>query len=400
MDGRAICSVAEQYRIFRSAVLDKYIPIESLGTGTYGTVYLAQDKLSKSCYAIKATKIDQKDEGIPETSIREIMLLQGVNHPNIVYLKEVHVSPEYLFMVFEYIQWDLKKYMDTKGLLPLEEIQSFAKQLYTGVTWCHLNRIIHRDLKPQNILISRNGLLKIADFGLARNFSFSVEMYTQQVITLWYRPPELLLATPRSKYSTAVDIWSAGVIVAEMVNGYPILTGDSEIDQLFKTFRLLGTPNDSSWKGISEFRNYSRLFPRFTGFRMKEICPRMTYLGLDFLSFALCLDPLHRPSGCGLLKHPYLKRLVEKENINLMGDENSELSRNLQESMDSIFLVNTNTNFSTNASSRGTIDQEMNDSIYAEADMEPIIDAFSRPAMRDLTNVSTSPQIFKKFNYV
>jgi serine/threonine protein kinase len=132
-------------------------------------------------------------------------------------------------------------------------------QMIAGLNFCHARRILHRDLKPQNLLIDRSGALKLADFGLARAFGIPVRTYTHEVVTLWYRAPEILLG--QQQYSTPVDMWSIGTIFAEMVMKCPLYPGDSEIDELFKIFRTLGTPNEELWPGVSKLPDYKPTFP-------------------------------------------------------------------------------------------------------------------------------------------
>lgn len=166
-----------------------------------------------------------------------------------------------LTLVFEFLDQDLKKYLDVndKGLeLPI--LKSFLFQLLTGVAYCHHHRVLHRDLKPPNLLINREGQLKLADFGLARAFGIPVRSYTHEVVTLWYRAPDILMAS--RKYSTPVDIWSVGCIFAEMSNGRPLFSGTSEADQLDKIFRLLGTVKE--YPGLDELPEYSKdLMPQY-----------------------------------------------------------------------------------------------------------------------------------------
>ena len=135
-------------------------------------------------------------------------------------------------------------------------------QMIAGLNFCHARRILHRDLKPQNLLIDRSGALKLADFGLARAFGIPVRTYTHEVVTLWYRAPEILLG--QQQYSTPVDMWSIGTIFAEMVMKCPLYPGDSEIDELFKIFRTLGTPNEELWPGVSKLPDYKPTFPNCT----------------------------------------------------------------------------------------------------------------------------------------
>ena len=138
-------------------------------------------------------------------------------------------------------------------------LQSYMFQMIAGLNFCHARRILHRDLKPQNLLIDRSGALKLADFGLARAFGIPVRTYTHEVVTLWYRAPEILLG--QQQYSTPVDMWSIGTIFAEMVMKCPLYPGDSEIDELFKIFRTLGTPNEELWPGVSKLPDYKPTFP-------------------------------------------------------------------------------------------------------------------------------------------
>lgn len=139
-------------------------------------------------------------------------------------------------------------------------IKSFSFQLLKGIAYCHSHRVLHRDLKPQNLLIDKFGHLKLADFGLARAFEIPIRMYTHEVITLWYRAPEILLGSKH--YSSPVDLWSAGCIIAEMFNKHPLFPGETEIDAIFRIFRALGTPNDETWPGSESLPDWSVEFPR------------------------------------------------------------------------------------------------------------------------------------------
>lgn len=134
-------------------------------------------------------------------------------------------------------------------------------QMLDALAFCHMHRILHRDLKPQNLLVDTEGHIKLADFGLARCFNIPMGSYTHEVVTLWYRAPEILLGT--KFYSTGVDIWSLGCIFAEMIIKRPLFPGDSEIHQLYKIFELLGTPDNSTWPGINQMPEYKSIFPRW-----------------------------------------------------------------------------------------------------------------------------------------
>jgi len=154
---------------------------------------------------------------------------------------------------------DLKKYMDTRsGILPPRTVKSFLYQLFKGTAFCHANHVLHRDLKPQNLLINEEGELKLADFGLARFNGIPVARLSSQVVTLWYRPPEVLLGS--HKYSSSVDLWSIGCIFAEMVGGSPLFKGSNDEDQTKEIFRTLGTPKEDDWPGFKELSGYKKNF--------------------------------------------------------------------------------------------------------------------------------------------
>merc|ERR1712023_578031 len=198
----------------------------------------------------KKIRLEAEDEGIPSTAIREISILKELQHPNIVRLHDVIHTEKKLTLVFEYLDQDLKKFLDSSDGLDAFTIKSFLFQLLRGVAFCHDRRVLHRDLKPQNLLINKDGDLKLADFGLARAFGIPVRSYTHEVVTLWYRAPDVLMGS--RKYSTPVDIWSVGCIFAEMTNGRPLFPGKTEQDQLQKVFKVCGTPSETMWPTITE----------------------------------------------------------------------------------------------------------------------------------------------------
>jgi cyclin-dependent kinase 2 len=176
-------------------------------------VYRARDAGTGGTVALKRIRLDTEVDGVPSTTIREISLLKELDHLNIVKLLDIIHTDNRLFLVFEYLNLDLKKYMEmyqVKNGLPLPLVKSYLFQMLQGISYCHTHRILHRDLKPQNLLLSTDGLIKLADFGLARAFGVPVRTFTHEVVTLWYRAPEILLGC--KYYSTEVDIWSiAGI---------------------------------------------------------------------------------------------------------------------------------------------------------------------------------------------
>jgi serine/threonine protein kinase len=160
---------------------------------------------------------------------------------------------------------------------------------------------MHRDLKPQNLLIDSHGKMKLADFGLARAYSLPIQTYTHEVVTLWYRAPEILLG--QKQYSTAVDIWSVGCIFAEMALKKPLFAGDSEIDEIFKIFKLHGTPTEETWPGVTKLRDFKPTFPKFKGVPLTDVAKNMDPLGLDLLTKLIALDPAKRISARAALHH-------------------------------------------------------------------------------------------------
>ncbi|NXD87876.1 CDK3 kinase, partial [Halcyon senegalensis] len=282
--------------------------VEKVGEGTYGVVYKARNKRTGQLVALKKIRLDSEMEGVPSTAIREIALLKELKHPNIVRLLDVIQSQKQLYMVFEYLNQDLKKYMDSSHTrdFPLSLVKNYLFQLLQGVSFCHSHRVIHRDLKPQNLLINEAGAIKLADFGLARAFGVPLRAYTHEVVTLWYRAPEILLGC--KYYSTAVDIWSIGCIFGEMVTRKALFPGDSEIDQLFRIFRTLGTPTEETWPGVTQLPDYQWDFPQWARKEMKEIVPNLDQDGRDLLVQLLLYDPSRRISAKAALSHRYFIR--------------------------------------------------------------------------------------------
>ncbi|XP_059125811.1 cyclin-dependent kinase 3 isoform X2 [Peromyscus eremicus] len=256
-----------------STDMDAFQKVEKIGEGTYGVVYKAKNKETGQLVALKKIRLDVETEGVPSTAIREISLLKELKHPNIVKLLDVVHREKKLYLVFEFLTQDLKKHMDstpTSGL-PLHVVKC--------------------------------GAIKLADFGLARAFGVPLRTYTHEVVTLWYRAPEILLGS--KFYSTAVDVWSIGCIFAEMVTGKPLFPGDSEIDQLFRIFRTLGTPSEDTWPGVSQLSDYKSSFPKWTRKGLEEIMPRLGPEGKDLLLQLLQYDPSQRISAKTALAHPY-----------------------------------------------------------------------------------------------
>lgn len=294
---------AEAERQFKA----QYDITEVLGEGTYGKVRKARCRQSGDFRALKQMKLGSQEDGVPSTAIREIAILKELSHENIVKLIDVFCKPGELVLVFELLDSDLKKHMKALGgVLQIGQVRDFARQLLKGIEFCHMNRIIHRDLKPQNLLIDSSLRLKIADFGLARAFTLPVPQYTHEVVTVWYRPLEILLGS--KLYSVPVDLWGVGCILAEMATGSPLFAGDSEIDTAFKIFQKLGTPTEACWPGVNELPDFKPTFPQWKhkGWaNIRNTLPQVGPSGIDLLDKLMRYNPRTRISAREALVHPY-----------------------------------------------------------------------------------------------
>ncbi|KAI8848695.1 kinase-like domain-containing protein [Chytridium lagenaria] len=290
--------------------MEKYQKIEKLGEGTYGIVYKAQNKVTSDIVALKRIRLDNEEEGVPCTAIREISLLKELQHPNIVRLYDVIHTEKKLTLVFEYLDSDLKKFLDSYGgEIDVPTIKHLMYQLLKGIAFCHENRVLHRDLKPQNLLINKKLELKLADFGLARAFGIPVRSYSHEVVTLWYRAPDVLMGS--RQYSTSIDLWSAGCILAEMASGRPLFPGSSIKDQLYRIFKLLGTPDETIWPKVGELPEYKPDFPVFPRMQLDAVVPKLDEHGIDLLSKLLEYQPERRLAADKALSHPYFQDLAK-----------------------------------------------------------------------------------------
>eukprot|EP00755_Sulcionema_specki_P012317 Sspe_Gene.51101::Locus_28393_Transcript_1_1_Confidence_1.000_Length_1214::g.51101::m.51101/K02206/CDK2; cyclin-dependent kinase 2 len=282
---------------FTSASGDSRYKLETkLGEGTYGVVYKGTDLSTGKAIAMKKIRLETEDEGVPSTALREISILKELHHPNIVRLIDVISLPNKLHLVFEFCDSDLKQLMNsTRQPIQGRTLKSFMYQLLNGTAYCHTQRIVHRDLKPQNLLVSGK-TLKLADFGLARAFQIPVPAYTHEVVTLWYRAPEILMGS--KEYSPGVDTWSIGCIFVEMARRQPLFPGDCEIDELYNIFRLLGTPNESLWPGVTALPDYKEEFPKWNPTPVSTWCNKIDSVGLDLLSSFWCTTRTVASAAC------------------------------------------------------------------------------------------------------
>ncbi|CAH0713231.1 unnamed protein product, partial [Brenthis ino] len=289
--------------------MQKYEKLEKIGEGTYGTVFKAKNKETHEIVALKRVRLDDDDEGVPSSALREICLLKELKHKNIVRLYDVLHSEKKLTLVFEHCDQDLKKYFDSlNGEIDLDVVKSFMYQLLRGLAFCHSHNVLHRDLKPQNLLINKNGELKLADFGLARAFGIPVKCYSAEVVTLWYRPPDVLFGA--KLYTTSIDMWSAGCIFAELANsGRPLFPGSDVDDQLKRIFKLLGTPNEDTWPGVTQLPDYKPLAAYQPSLGLAQVVPRLPARGRDLLARLLTCNPALRMPADDAMAHAYFHDL-------------------------------------------------------------------------------------------
>ncbi|KJH47368.1 kinase domain protein [Dictyocaulus viviparus] len=251
--------------------------------------------------------MDNYKKGIPATVIREISMLQELKNPNIVELIAISFQDNRFYLIFEFITLDLRKYLDqipADELVPRDTVQRFAFQICQAMCFVHQRRVLHRDLKPQNLLVDENGIIKVADFGLSRSIAIPLRVYTHEVVTLWYRSPEILLGSPR--YGAAIDVWAVGCILAEIAVKKSLFKGDSEIDQLFQIFKLLGTPTEKMWQGVNQLPEFKARFPKWKNneinARLKPYCNAEL---IDLIQLMLKYDPSLRISMKNALHHKY-----------------------------------------------------------------------------------------------
>ncbi|KAF9438167.1 NADPH-dependent diflavin oxidoreductase 1 [Entomortierella beljakovae] len=289
-----------------SRIVEDFEKLNKVGEGTYGVVYRARDKKTNGIVALKRIRMERENDGLPISSLREIKLLKTLRHDNIVLVKDVVVGSDLdqIFLVMEYCEQDMAALMDNvkKPYTPAE-VKCLMYQLLKGIEYCHDHFVIHRDLKLSNLLLNSQGILKIADFGLARSFGLPSRPMTPKVVTLWYRAPELLFGD--SDYTTAVDMWSVGCIFGELLKHAPLLPGKVEKQQVDLIIELLGTPHEKIWQGFNKLPMSSIKLPeqRFNNLRNKF--PNITDAARSLLSGLLTYDPKKRLSVKQALAHPY-----------------------------------------------------------------------------------------------
>lgn len=301
-------TLPEEFRDSDSVYYRKPGDESVIGAGTYGKVFKAIHIYTEDKVALKRIRMEGEKDGFPVTAVREIKLLQHLRHNNVVSLLEVMVEKNECFMVFEYLSHDLTGLINHPTFTLTEaHKKDLAKQMFDGLQYLHHRGVLHRDIKAANILISNRGQLKYADFGLARFFSKSRQLdYTNRVITIWYRPPELLLGDTR--YGPAVDIWSAACVFMEMFTKKAVFPGDGkELNQLDKLYSSLGTPTRAEWPGIVDMPWVELMGPTERKKRVFEDTYRdfLSPGALNLMCQIFQYDPAKRPTADEVLAHAY-----------------------------------------------------------------------------------------------
>ncbi|CAH0381877.1 unnamed protein product [Bemisia tabaci] len=298
----------------------KYEKLTKIGQGTFGEVFKAKDRNDeKRIVAMKKILMDNEREGFPLTALREIRILQLLKHENVVNLLEIcrtkgtfenRFRPTF-YLIFEFCEHDLAGLLSNVNVkFSLGEIKKVMKQMLDGLYYIHSNKILHRDMKAANVLITKSGILKLADFGLARPFSLAKKdapnKYTNRVVTLWYRPPELLLGD--RNYGPPVDLWGAGCIMAEMWTRSPIMQGNSEQQQLTLICQLCGSITPEVWPGVESLPLFQTM--QLAKNQKRKVKDRLKpYVkdpfGCDLLDKLLILDPSKRFDSDSALNHDF-----------------------------------------------------------------------------------------------
>ncbi|KAK7247514.1 hypothetical protein RIF29_42397 [Crotalaria pallida] len=281
---------------------DSYEKLDKVGHGTYSNVYKARDKDSGKIVALKKVRFDTSDSESIKFMAREIMILQMLDHPNVIKLEGIATSRmQYsLYLVFDYMPSDLHRIISRHGeSLTEPQIKCYMQQLLLGLKHCEERGVMHRDIKPSNLLIDKRGMLKIADFGLSNSFDINPKgPLTNRVVTLWYRAPELLLGS--TDYGYGIDLWSAGCLLAEMFVGRPIMPGRTEIEQLHMIFKLCGSPSEDYWLKMNLMPSY--LPPQHYQAKYDEYFKGFPPSSLDLLTILLNLDPACRGTAASALE--------------------------------------------------------------------------------------------------
>ncbi|KAJ1801399.1 TFIIH complex serine/threonine-protein kinase subunit kin28 [Coemansia sp. RSA 2399] len=278
---------------------------KKLGEGTYAVVYMGHHIKTQRKVAIKKIKLGNARSGLDMSAIREVKALRELRHPNIIELIDVFSHKTNLNLVLEFLDTDLENVIKDKSLVFMPaDIKSWMMMALRGLDHCHKCWLLHRDLKPNNFLIASDGQLKLADFGLAREFGDVKRAMTSQTVTRWYRAPELLMGA--ANYTGSIDIWAMGCIFAELLLRAPYLPGDTDLDQLTTIFKARGTPTEDDWPGMSKLpTGFS--FEKYPKPSLADLFHGASEDTLDLMNKMLTYNPVTRITAAEALQHPYFR---------------------------------------------------------------------------------------------
>lgn len=291
-----------------NAIRSTYSVLSKVGEGTYASVFLARNVKTGEKVAIKKIKVANSSDGMDMSAIREVKVLQELRHPNVIRLVDCFSSGSTtpsLNLVLEFLDTDLERLIRDKSIVfAPADIKSWMAMLLRGLEYCHCHFFLHRDLKPNNLLISPTGELKIADFGMARELADPGVRMTSLVVTSWYRPLELFFGA--KQYSPAIDMWSVGCIMGELLLRVPLFAGQSDIQQITLMCRLLGTPTEKDWSGHKQLPTYMSL-EQLPANPLNHIFPAAAPDAIDLLQKLLTFDPTKRIIARDSLHHNYFR---------------------------------------------------------------------------------------------
>jgi serine/threonine protein kinase len=323
---------------------DRFQMISQIGVGGYSRVFKAKDLRTRDIRALKEIRCRSPTLGLPLSFYRERASLSELSHPNIVSYFGVVSSttpsgdPEYLYLILEYCPYELSALINFRGYpgMPVVQARCYMRQLLSALSMMHLNGFVHRDIKPANIFVTRDNVVKLGDFGLARNLDRkSNRLLSNEVITPAYRSPEVLLKD--GNYGFPVDIWSLGCVFFEMATGKMLFTPRTATDaaQLVTIFAICGTPTVDDWPGLVDLPEYDavrhfRVIPSTLTERLDRNLPTEYELLKDLITSMLILDPLQRITAEEALRHPFFDGVAEPDNLPLLSLPESQMTRDIK----------------------------------------------------------------------
>ena len=298
---------------FKIATIDNfsYKRLGLIDSGTYGNVFKVKNCKFKKLYACKEIKLAGTKDGLNLIALREINILLSISHPNIIFVREARMNflAEKFFIIMEYCNYDIKSILDSTTKFSQNQIKMIIKQLLYGISALHDSFVIHRDLKTSNILLNKKGVLKICDFGMARIFNKNSKFLSQEVITLWYRPPEILLG--KKNYTNSVDLWAMGCILSELTTSNVLFSGKSELDQLIKIFGCLGAPTSEIWLNLHSYPSTKKIIFPLQPYNsvFSKMYGKLDPVTIDLIQKFLVYDPVKRISARCALRHKFFKNV-------------------------------------------------------------------------------------------